>query len=201
VVGCAPACKEDEDCVGSSCVLRWAGMTCSASAVCPDWATCCDGSTPTCDGTRIAPGDSTYVDGNGNSQYVVSADELTVTDTITGLVWQRDGSGPRTGCTHNDILEPGNTSCNWSEADTYCRGLSLGGFSDWRLPSLMELITIKNYIDFYRIDPVAFPDTASTYFWASSPTAVADAGWVVNFQGGGWYEQGAQNFNRVRCVR
>jgi hypothetical protein len=150
----------------------------------------------------VPPGDGTYVDGSGNSQYVVSADQLTVTDSITGLVWQRDGSGARTGCSHDDVGDPGNTSCTWAEATTYCTGLSVGGFSGWRVPSLKELSTIMDYTQYFPvIDPVAFPNTEPWYFWASSPTIAPIYAWVVNFQGGGWYQAGANNYERVRCVR
>ena len=51
------------------------------------------------------------------------------------------------------------------------------------------------------IDPVAFPNTEPWYFWASSPTIAPIYAWVVNFQGGGWYQAGANNYERVRCVR
>jgi hypothetical protein len=63
-------------------------MTCT-TGTCPVNASCCDGLAQTCDGTRLPAGDGTNYDGGGNSQYVVSGDGLTVTDTITGLVWQQ----------------------------------------------------------------------------------------------------------------
>jgi formylglycine-generating enzyme required for sulfatase activity len=47
----------------------------------------------------------------------------TFTDAATGLTWQSDDDG---------------VERNYEEARTYCRALSLAGFSDWRLPTLSE---------------------------------------------------------------
>ena len=41
----------------------------------------------------------------------------TITDNVTGLVWQK---------------EDDNTTRTWAAAGTYCDGLILGGQSDWR---------------------------------------------------------------------
>jgi hypothetical protein len=46
------------------------------------------------------------------------------TDPDTGLTWTKADNG-------SDI--------NWNEANDYCSNLRLGGFSDWRLPTLNEL--------------------------------------------------------------
>jgi hypothetical protein len=48
-------------------------------------------------------------------------------DPSTNLVWATLDNG-------NDV--------NWNEADNYCRALNLGGYSDWRLPEIGELMTI-----------------------------------------------------------
>ena len=116
-------------------------MTCATNQDCPSWATCCNGSDESCDGTRLPTGDTTNYDQSGTSQYVVSADGLTVTDTITGLVWQRDGSDTRAGC----ITDGSNLTCTWTEAKAYCASLALGGVSDWRLPGMKELLTIVDF--------------------------------------------------------
>ena len=53
----------------------------------------------------------------------------TVTDTATGLMWQKDTQGGQ---------------MDWDSAITYCENLSLAGHSDWYLPDLDEL---KSLID------------------------------------------------------
>lgn len=39
---------------------------------------------------------------------------------------------------------------SWKEAGEYCQGLTLGGYSDWRLPIRDELIKLSNIKDFHR---------------------------------------------------
>jgi hypothetical protein len=45
-------------------------------------------------------------------------------DSTTGLIWTKSDNG------HN---------VTWSQANGYCQNLRLGGYSDWRLPTLEEL--------------------------------------------------------------
>ena len=202
---CSPACTPDQDCIGGSCVPSpWYGMPCATTQDCPANTTCCDGSNESCDGTRLPSGD-----GENSGEFVVSADGLTVTDTITGLVWQSDGSSTRTGCSGI-----GDEVCTWAEAKAYCAGLTLDGLSGWRLPALMELTTI---VDLTRtspsIDPTAFPNTpgGGGPFWTSSPD---NAPWVsspdaplsglarsVLFDDGSLYSEGVNSDSLVRCVR
>jgi hypothetical protein len=192
VPACSPVCTADQDCMNGSCILRWGGMTCSVTADCPSYATCCSGADETCDGTRLPTGDGTNA-----GEFVVSGDGLTVTDTITGLVWQRDGSGTRAGCTGAGTL-----TCTWDEANAYCAGLVLGGVSGWRMPAAMELSTI---VAFNRsnpsIDTAVFPSTPAIPFWTSSPNAASDYPLYVHFKYGWSALMGRINWNRVRCVR
>ena len=166
---------------------------------CPSSATCCDGSDESCDGTRLPSGD-----GTDTSQFAVSADGLTVTDTITGLVWQRDGSGMRAGCNGS-----GGLICTWAQAKTYCASLTLGGLSGWRLPAVKELSTILDLTVVEdptsvspTIDLAAFPNTPSDYFWTSSPHAGSSGqAWVVYFNSGGSDYYDVAFKYRARCVR
>jgi hypothetical protein len=90
----------------------------------------------------------------------------------------------------------------WSEAISYCENLSLGGYSDWRLPNKQELISI---VDVSRYNPAIYPafvNVASDYYWSSTTNAYStDYAWNVNFGNGrvdGNYKTGT---NYVRCVR
>jgi hypothetical protein len=128
-------------------------MPCTTKQDCPSNSTCCDGSDPNCAGTRLPSGE-----GVNPGEFVVSADSLTVTDTITGLVWQRDGLN----CIGN---------YTWAEAEAYCASLALGGLSGWRLPAWAELLTILDFTtDTFSatIDQTAFPGTDTWSYWTSS---------------------------------
>jgi hypothetical protein len=187
---CSPACTADQECVNGVCVLQLGGA-CLLTSDCPSNATCCDGAKQACDGTRLPAGD-----GTNPGQFVVSEDGLTVTDTITKLVWQRDGSGTRAGCTKG-------TTCTLAEAKAYCAALVLGGISGWRVPARMELLTI---VDFTRINPsidrAAFPNTPAEWFWISSPcTSLVGYRCYVNFNYGYSFDTDVGDFLRVRCVR
>jgi len=53
----------------------------------------------------------------------------TITDNNTCLMWQKTDGGEMT----------------FESAATYCDNLLLGGYSDWRLPTAIELFSINNY--------------------------------------------------------
>lgn len=55
-----------------------------------------------------------------------------VIDHTTGLQWQDD-------------IDAGTITKDWEEAKSYCEAKTLGGYSDWRLPSIKELQTIIDY--------------------------------------------------------
>jgi hypothetical protein len=175
---------------GSSSVY---GMPCTTNQDCPSDAVCCDGSSESCDGTRLPTGD-----GTSSKEFVVSADGLTVTDTITGLVWQRDGSGTRAGCATDST----HLTCTQAEGEAYCSGLLLGGFSDWRLPAEHELHTIVDLTQSNpAIDLTVFPRTTAGYYWTSSTFAVSPGeAWYVDFT----YGKASCDIvspQKVRCVR
>jgi hypothetical protein len=135
-------------------------------------------------------------DGTSTWEFVVSSDGQTVTDTITGLVWQRDGSGTRAGCAAG-------TTCTWAEANAYCASLALGGTAGWRLPARMELLTI---VDFTVINPsiysTAFPNTSAYWFWTSSLLASSSgSAWGVSFYDGNSADIVLSTTIWVRCVR
>ena len=95
----------------------------------------------------------------------------TVTDTSTGLTWQQD--------TPEDVV-------NWKQALAYCESLSLGGDSDWRLPTIKEL---RSLVDYSRnnpsIDITNFPNTLPSFYWSSTTYASnISSAWGVFFLNG-----------------
>ncbi len=184
--------------IGSSAVF---GMPCASDQDCPSGATCCDGSSESCDDTRVPSGD-----GTDSGEFAVSSDGLTVTDTITGLIWQRDGSGTRAGCTGGaggiDGGSGGGTTCTWAEAKAYCASLSLSGVSGWRLPAPKEISTILNLTATnLSIDQTACPNTPSEAFWTSSPyDGIGGFAWAVDCWSGISSAIIGDSY-RVRCVR
>ena len=77
----------------------------------------------------------------------------TVVESRTGLVWDRRET----------------TTRNWQSALAYCEGLNYDGKTDWRLPSLNELLTLADYDDTAdaKIDP-AFAWAVAGFYWTST---------------------------------
>jgi hypothetical protein len=118
----------------------------------------------------------------------------TVKDMVTGLTWQRNLPETYMGCT---------TGCTWQKAKAYCEKLELEGMSDWRLPALIELVSI---LDDNRvmpaIDAVSFPNTPAEMFWTSSSVSGAsDQAWALDFNVFQSNTLPKTNSQRVRCVR
>lgn len=181
---------------GGAASTARSGSSCTTNADCPSGSTCCDGSSESCDGTRLPSGDAT-----DSGEFVVSSDGLTVTDTITGLVWQMEGWSARAGC-NTDSTQ---LTCTLAEGKAYCSGLSLSGFSDWRLPAVHEFDTL---VDLAQADPAIdmalfpYPNTASLDYWTSSPSATSSGNaWELDFDFGYSIEDAVGRLRGVRCVR
>ena len=111
----------------------------------------------------------------------------TVTNTKTGLMWQKDTA-------------PG--TYNWQHALTYCENLPLAGYNDWRLPNRNELQSIVDY-DRYNpsIDPI-FSNTVSSFYWSSTTYATTpNYAWIVRFSYGYVYDSDKSSNHYVRAVR
>ncbi len=112
----------------------------------------------------------------------------TVTDETSGLMFQADEQEPMT----------------WKQALKYCQGLQLGGFTDWRLPNIKELLSIVVFRDkLPLVNSRFFPGARAGAYWSS--TTCEDApymAWVVDFSNGKPYRGGFKNRRYfVRAVR
>ena len=112
----------------------------------------------------------------------------TITDSDTTLMWQK---------------EDDDTRRTWEQAITYCEGLSLGTYSDWRLPNIKELRTIVDTTTYNpAINTTYFPNTDFDY-WSSTTIEVNSSfAWHVFFLSGDvdWIDDKSAN-RYVRCVR
>ena len=120
-----------------------------------------------------------------------------VYDLRTKLSWQREVPASYSPTCASGI------GCTLEEAVRYCRDLTAGGTTGWRLPTRAELLSIVDRTEFDpAIDRQAFPSTPSTSFWSSSPQAGSQgAVWCVDFYYGESRCDGAGVTSRVRCVR
>jgi hypothetical protein len=144
----------------------------------------------------------------------------TVTDNITGLIWQKCSVGYKNDdtCSEYDLGDPDapDTEYNWYEASgtphaTYnkesisvCGDLELGGHNDWRLPTINELRSIINYSKSEPGPTIAavFPNTQALYYWAATASAQdTDYAWFVDFYNGRINSLPSSGTNYVRCVR
>ena len=110
-------------------------------------------------------------------------------DSKTGLTWQ-DNSAVK------------ETKMTWQDAKSYCSELSLGGYSDWRLPNIKELQSI---VDISRYNPAikkGFKYVSTYEYWSSSVSVLnTKYAWVVDFKNGFTNSNDKTDKYYVRCVR
>jgi hypothetical protein len=104
--------------------------------------------------------------------------KTTWTDPSTGLMWVGKSSGSK---------------MDWRAANEYCGNLRLGGFYDWSLPSVPELMSIydKSTESKWGGDAwhVKGNIQGSDWVWSSSQGAPTGEAWAFSFGDGEWFER------------
>lgn len=147
------------------------------------------------DGEYQAGADRGYVN-NGDG---------TITDEATGLMWQRCGT-QYTG-TFCDDLNGTAPPTSWLAIFSVCASQTTGGHSDWRAPTMNELMSLTDYAntgwDFdptYFRDRFSYDDDAGTQYvqWPGRPWTITAGS--AN-QSGGFTGAGSFSGEMIRCVR
>ena len=112
----------------------------------------------------------------------------TITDNVTGLMWQK---------------EDDNTARTWDDANSYCNDLTLASYTDCRLPSKKELMSIVDYGTYNpSIDTAYFPGTNASSYWSSTTYAGGSSyAWCGYFDYGRIGYDYKSYIADVRCVR
>lgn len=94
----------------------------------------------------------------------------TVTDNVTGLIWQKVDGGEMT-------IE---------NAPTYCSSLTLGGYTNWRLPTPIESFSLVNLQQNNpAMNTTYFPSSGADYWWTNAFQANDNTKvWCTNAGGG-----------------
>jgi hypothetical protein len=127
--------------------------------------------------------------GAPNPQSFVDNLDGTVTDRVTGLMWEQAGHEAAT-------VELARTHC--------ATAARLGGFTDWRVPSIVELMSLADFSRTPSIDQKFFPPGHDNWNWSTTTgdivgnLAMNYARGAVNGRADG-DESDAPNV--VRCVR
>jgi hypothetical protein len=101
-------------------------------------------------------------------RFTVDGTGLCVTDNLTGLMWVRT---------------PDSATRTWANALTYANGLTLCGYTDWRLPNVNELESLVNAEQANTatwLNGQGFSNVQALFYWSSSTYAYSTAGaWGV----------------------
>ena len=91
---------------------------------------------------------------------------------------------------------------DWKQAKERCERLNFAAYSDWRLPSIDELISITDKTKFSPAINSAFKYVKSDFYWSSAKFADGSSrAWFVHFKNGYADWSGISDRLFARCVR
>jgi hypothetical protein len=194
--GTACACVVDPVCprLGAICVTSRSLATCAAAGSCFYQLS----PTMNCAGTTVCERSGTASCGDpawaewpvpatkSPTAYTDNGDG-TVTDNVTGLMWS----------------QPVGALITQAAAIAYCSmTMRAGGYSDWRLPTKVELLSIVDYGTSNPSINAVFKNSTTEYYWTSTTYAQNTSNaWLVHFTVGTVLTNAATAMNNARCVR
>jgi hypothetical protein len=109
-----------------------------------------------------------------NPRFTANADKTTLTDNLTGLIWEAN---------------PPVVYITWQDALNYIKGLNHSnylGYSDWRLPNRNELESLVNKgvsNNATWLNGQGFSNVQASFYWTSSTSYASDAWVIVMYDG------------------
>ena len=121
-----------------------------------------------------------------NAEFVMSTinNNEIVTDSTTGLIWQKTYA----------------TNKTWQQAISYCENLTYAGYDDWRMPNPNELLSLEKYDNYNDLES-DFPDMPTILFWSSASLCADDNYAIVENSSELFAFAGKGGQLYVRCVR
>jgi len=124
---------------------------------------------------------------SASSRFVDNGDG-TITDIKIGLMWVAKDNG---------------VPINWPDAVEYCKNLRVGGYTDWRMPTLAELASLynpseKNKNGYHTIKIVT---TTAQSCWSSETRGYAAGRFNFEYGKEYWLRQTYSGPTRVLSVR
>jgi len=111
-----------------------------------------------------------------------------VIDTKNGLMWQDNSDVER-------------VKKDWQGAMGYCQNLLFAGYSDWRLPIMDDLFSIRDEKRKTIAIKNGFQKGRGDQYWSSSDVYSSKYGWNMNFENGDDAVNLKNSIFYVRCVR
>ncbi|VAW68889.1 hypothetical protein MNBD_GAMMA09-1878 [hydrothermal vent metagenome] len=129
----------------------------------------------------------------------------TITDTLTGLMWQQCPLGLTGPNCQTGALQPH----SWATALAAVNADTGNGYTDWRLPNKNELNSLVDLSCFMpAINTTIFPGTINNgeipnaLYWSSTPDVGTVNAWLIDFLNGRVFTGDRQNTTGyVRLVR
>jgi hypothetical protein len=146
--------------------------------------------------------------------YTANDDGVTITDNITGLMWTKCGIGQDdtnscsgTPTLYNWYQASGTTDSTYNSSGEDACGLlnaaAYATYTDWRLPTKRELVSIFKYDSLTLAISSAFTNSQAAGYWSSTTTSSdSSVSWYAHFQYGYAYGDNKGTYSHyVRCVR
>ena len=190
---CANACTEGTSCLSGgslqTCATAATGCTALATSTCAAGTVCERQAPAACLDPSWAAWPMPNAAGETNAASYLDNGDGTITDRVTSLIWEK---------------APTTATFGWSAALTHCPQLTLAGHTDWRLPTLIELLSLVDYTVTVSpmINATFFPTVQGGLYWtASTVSSQINFAWEINLNNGVTNADATTSSNPVICVR